>query len=110
MRQHLHKARTQRDVIHFLDRRVNFERTPIDAPVSQSFRLKPMRRLLTLIGRPQDRYDIVHVAGTKGKGSTSAMIASMVSKAGYCTGLYTSPHVHSLEERIVVDGHPITEE
>ena len=50
---------------------------------------------------------IVHVAGTKGKGSTSAMIAAVLSAAGYRTGLFTSPHLMSLEERIAIDGRAL---
>ena len=51
----------------------------------------------------------MHVAGTKGKGSTSAMIASILKQAGYRVGLYTSPHLLSYTERIRVDGQPIAE-
>ena len=53
---------------------------------------------------------IVHVAGTKGKGSTSAMVAAVLSAAGYRTGLFTSPHLDRVEERIVVDGQPCSAE
>ena len=53
---------------------------------------------------------IVHVAGTKGKGSTSAMVAAVLSAAGYRTGLFTSPHLDRVEERIAVDGQPCSAE
>ena len=69
-----------------------------------------MRELLSLLGNPQERLKIVHVAGTKGKGSTSAMIASVLSAAGYRTGLYTSPHIDRVEERLIIDGVPCSEE
>ena len=62
--------------------------------------------LLRRLGNPQDGLPIVHVAGTKGKGSTSAMIAAVLSAAGYRTGLFTSPHLDRVEERIAVDGRP----
>ena len=53
---------------------------------------------------PERKIPIVHVAGTKGKGSTSTMIAAVLSAAGYRTGLFTSPHLDRLEERIALDG------
>jgi dihydrofolate synthase/folylpolyglutamate synthase len=71
------------------------------------FDLNRVRQLLTLLGNPQRSFQAVHVAGTKGKGSTSAMIASVLRQAGYRTGLYTSPHLHSFCERIQLDGDPI---
>jgi dihydrofolate synthase/folylpolyglutamate synthase len=67
-----------------------------------------MRRLLAAIGSPHRDLPVVHVAGTKGKGSTVAMLAAILEEAGYCTGRYLSPHVHSLEERICIDGRPVS--
>jgi dihydrofolate synthase / folylpolyglutamate synthase len=72
------------------------------------FELGRMRTLMDLLGNPQDSYPIIHVAGTKGKGSTSAMAASALQAAGYKTGLYTSPHLQDYVERIQFNGHPIT--
>ena len=63
-----------------------------------------MHRLLAAVGNPHQGMPIVHVAGTKGKGSTAAMIAAVLTTAGYRTGLFTSPHLVDLEERIVIDG------
>ena len=60
--------------------------------------------LLDAVGNPERKIPIVHVAGTKGKGSTSTMIAAVLSAAGYRTGLFTSPHLDRLEERIALDG------
>jgi dihydrofolate synthase/folylpolyglutamate synthase len=65
-----------------------------------------MRRLLDRLGNPHHGLPLVHVAGTKGKGSTSAMIAAVLKSAGYDVGLYTSPHLHGLEERFRVNGRP----
>ncbi|MGB0389696.1 MAG: bifunctional folylpolyglutamate synthase/dihydrofolate synthase, partial [Ardenticatenaceae bacterium] len=66
--------------------------------------------LMARLGNPQERLHVVHVAGTKGKGSTSAMIERVLRAAGYRTGLYTSPHLHDPRERLRVDGQPISEE
>jgi dihydrofolate synthase/folylpolyglutamate synthase len=63
-----------------------------------------MRELLRRLGDPQAKLRIVHVAGTKGKGSTSAMIAAALEAAGVATGVYTSPHLERLEERFSVGG------
>ena len=65
--------------------------------------------LLERLGRPHLAAESVHIAGTKGKGSTAAMIASVLTASSYRTGLYTSPHLHSFTERIRIDGEPIPE-
>jgi dihydrofolate synthase/folylpolyglutamate synthase len=72
--------------------------------------LRRTAAILDHFGRPQDRYGIVHVAGSKGKGSTCAFAASILKAAGYRTGRYTSPHLHTYRERIAVDGDLIGEE
>ena len=66
--------------------------------------------LLERLGRPQDRLKIVHVAGTNGKGSTCAFIASILQEAGYKTGLFTSPYILRFNERIQVDRRDISDE
>ncbi len=73
----------------------------------ETFDLTRMRTVLARLGDPQRRLSSVHVAGTKGKGSVSAMTASVLRVAGYRVGLYTSPHLHDFCERIQVDGQPI---
>jgi len=73
------------------------------------FDLARVEALLERLGRPHMAAKSVHIAGTKGKGSTSAMIASMLTASGYRTGLYTSPHLLTIRERIQVDGKPIPE-
>src|SRR5687767_508676 len=90
--------------VEFLTRRINFERTTAVPYQSAEFKLDRMRRLMSLLGDPHLGLKAVHIAGTKGKGSTAAMIASVLEAAGYRTGLYTSPHLERIEERIVVDG------
>jgi dihydrofolate synthase/folylpolyglutamate synthase len=71
------------------------------------FDLGRVERLLALVGNPQHAFQSVHIAGTKGKGSTSAMVASILRAAGYRTALYTSPHLHTFRERIQVNGQLI---
>jgi dihydrofolate synthase / folylpolyglutamate synthase len=74
------------------------------------FNLDRMFALLEVLGNPQEKYPIIHVAGTKGKGSVAALCASGLKAAGYKVGLYTSPHLLDYVERIRVDGEPISHE
>jgi dihydrofolate synthase/folylpolyglutamate synthase len=90
--------------LDFLLGRTNYERTTSVPYAASHFKLDRMRRLLALVGDPQLGLKVVHVAGTKGKGSTAAMIAASLQAAGYGTGLYTSPHLERLEERFTIDG------
>lgn len=85
--------------------RVNFEQR---TPQASDLKLDRMRAFLGLLGNPQDRLRIIHVAGSKGKGSTSAMLEAILRQAGYRTGLFTSPHLAQVEERIQVDGRNIS--
>ena len=85
----------------------DFERLRIVRYNSQNFDLDRMRTLLKKLGNPQDSFKSVHIAGTKGKGSTCAMIASMLQACGYKVGLYTSPHLTDVRERIQVNGDMI---
>ena len=68
------------------------------------------QELLQKMGNPQNQLQFVHIAGTNGKGSTAAMTASILRKAGYCTGLYTSPYIFRFHERMQVDGQCISDE
>ena len=72
------------------------------------FNLDRMRALMVELGNPQDQYPILHVAGTKGKGSVSALCASALEAAGYRVGLYTSPHLLDYCERIQINNEPIS--
>jgi dihydrofolate synthase / folylpolyglutamate synthase len=74
------------------------------------FNLDRMFALMEELGDPQKTYPIIHVAGTKGKGSVSALCASALGAGGYKVGLYTSPHLLDYCERIQVDGEPISHE
>ncbi len=68
--------------------------------------LDRMRNFLKPLGNPHQSYPVIHVAGTKGKGSVCAMCASALQAAGYKVGLYTSPHLQDYAERIRLDGRP----
>lgn len=92
------------DALAFLLSRVNYERAARIPYTVRDFKLSRMRELLDRLGNPQAGLPIVHVAGTKGKGSTAAMTASVLQAAGYRAGLYSSPHLLQIEERVAVDG------
>lgn len=77
---------------------------------AEKFNLDRMRHFMSLLGDPQKDYGIIHVAGTKGKGSVSSMCASILKAQGYRTGLYTSPHMVNFTERIRINGEEIGHE
>jgi dihydrofolate synthase/folylpolyglutamate synthase len=87
----------------------DWERAPAQAFAAANFDLRRVHSLLARLGNPHLGRQTVHIAGSKGKGSVAAMIASVLQAAGHRTGLYTSPHLHNVRERIVVDGQPIGE-
>jgi dihydrofolate synthase / folylpolyglutamate synthase len=97
-------AMTFEDAKRFWFGRVNYEQR---APLAGDLTLDRMRALLDRLGNPQANLRVVHVAGSKGKGSTAAMLASILQRAGYTTGLFTSPHLVTTAERIQVDRQPI---
>ena len=78
--------------------------------VGQQPGLDRIRRLLGRLGNPQEKLKFVHIAGSNGKGSTAAMLSSVLTAAGLKTGLYTSPHLWRFHERFQVDGVPISGE
>jgi len=93
--------------VDYVLRFADYERLSRSAIV---FDLARVEALLSRVGEPHLKAKSVHVAGTKGKGSTSAMIASVLTASGYRTGLYTSPHLLTIRERIQVDGMSISED
>ncbi|MCH8839858.1 MAG: bifunctional folylpolyglutamate synthase/dihydrofolate synthase [Planctomycetes bacterium] len=94
--------------IEFLLGRINFERSPWVPYGRRQLKLDRMRQLLTRLGNPDVGLPIVHVAGTKGKGSTSALLASVLHAAGYDVGVFSSPHLDCIEERFSVNGQAAT--
>ncbi|MEM6553283.1 MAG: folylpolyglutamate synthase/dihydrofolate synthase family protein [Planctomycetota bacterium] len=87
---------------------IDHERVRVVSYSEDTFSLKRMSRILDLLGSPQEAVPCVHIAGTKGKGSTCAMVASMLQSAGYAVGSYSSPHLTDLRERITIGGQMIT--
>jgi dihydrofolate synthase/folylpolyglutamate synthase len=92
--------------LDFLLSRTDYERWP-GYQYASRFDLRRMYYLLERLGNPHLASKSVHIAGSKGKGSTAAMIAASLQAAGYRTGLYTSPHLVTLRERTKVNGKPI---
>lgn len=94
------------DAVRYLYDRINYEKSS-DRPYNrQTFRLSRMEHFLGELGSPHLRAPVIHIAGTKGKGSVSWLLAEALRRSGMRVGLYTSPHLMQLEERFVVDGLP----
>jgi dihydrofolate synthase/folylpolyglutamate synthase len=98
------------EAMDFLFRGPDLERLASDKYALPHFNLERVERLLAHVGNPQKGLKAVHVAGTKGKGSTSTMIAQFLEEAGFRVGLFTSPHLIHVEERIRINGEMIPEE
>lgn len=94
--------------LKWLNSHVNYERMRVVPYNNRTFSLERMRRLLDTLDNPHRELKCVQVAGTKGKGSACAMLARILQSCGYTVGLYTSPHLIDLCERITIDGEMIT--
>ena len=103
---------TYRDALCAIFERTNYElgeRPPRPPYAERVWRLARVEELLSQFDNPQRAFRSLHVAGTKGKGSTTAMIDAILRAAGYSTGMYTSPHLHTFRERIRIEGQLIPE-
>ncbi|MDO9580977.1 MAG: bifunctional folylpolyglutamate synthase/dihydrofolate synthase, partial [Bacteroidales bacterium] len=89
---------------------IDYEQVPGLRYDSTNYDLRRMDELLARLGNPHLKARSVHIAGTNGKGSVAAMVASALSASGYTTGLYTSPHLNFLNERVRVDGESISDD
>ena len=96
---------TYADAIAFWYGRINYE---VRAAAAHDLKLERMRSLLRLLGDPDRRLRVVHVTGTKGKGSTCAFLGAALQEAGYRVGTFSSPHLVRVEERFQVNGADIT--
>lgn len=94
-------------VFSYIESFINLER---GAYRPRQYRLERMQRLLSVFGNPHRDFDIVHVAGSKGKGSTATFISSIMAEAGHDVGLYMSPHVSDYKERITRAGTYLEDE
>jgi len=96
------------DAVAYLESLTNYELSPASAYSATNFDLRRVEALLQRIGHPHRCRETVHIAGTKGKGSTAAMISSILVSSGHCTGLFTSPHLYTWQERIAINGRAVT--
>lgn len=96
--------------IQLLEKLIDYSHIPNLDYSPEKFDLQRMRDLLGLMGEPQNSFPIVHIAGTKGKGSTAAMMAAVLQAAGYRVGLFTSPYLFDFCEQIQVNRESISEE
>lgn len=98
----------------YLDNLKNYERlgVPIGAGTDSNdgFDMGRMNRLMERLGNPQSRFKSVHIAGTKGKGSTAMFLSNILRQEGYSVGCYTSPHLWTIRERILLgrNGEPVS--
>jgi len=101
---------TYQQALDYIYSFVDQEKLQPDKYEPKRFDLSNMHTIMGMLGDPHRRLQAIHVAGTKGKGSTCAMTASILQAAGYTTGLFTQPHLHTFRERIQINGRLITEE
>ncbi len=99
---------TYAEALRWLYSFTDYELTPLASADAARLELRPLRALLGRLGDPQRGRHSVHITGSKGKGSTAAMIEAILRAAGERTGLFTSPHLHHETERIRVDGDPLS--
>ena len=102
-------ARTYESALRFLFAQTDYEQMLRVRYNRDTFNLDRMRLLLQKLGNPHKNIRTVHIAGTKGKGSTATMLAEMLRACGHKVGLYTSPHVCDIRERIVVNGEKVSQ-
>ncbi|UCC61749.1 MAG: bifunctional folylpolyglutamate synthase/dihydrofolate synthase [Anaerolineae bacterium] len=93
-------VRSYRDALAYLYSFTDFAKRPAHLYSAEHYDLERMQAVLGRLGSPQHHFKSVHIAGTKGKGSTAAITAAVLGAAGFRTGLYTSPHLHTFCERI----------
>jgi dihydrofolate synthase/folylpolyglutamate synthase len=101
--------KTIKQALEYLFSRTDYEKQTRLRYNVTTFSLERMERLLSLLGNPHKKLATAHIAGTKGKGSTATMLARMLEANSYTVGLYTSPHVVDLHERIAINGKNITD-
>ncbi len=98
------------ETLDYLYSYVDFSLTKASRYSAEQFDLARMQALVERLQHPERTFPVIHIAGTKGKGSVAAMCQSVLTSEGYRTGLYTSPHLHDYAERIQIDGQWIPHE
>jgi dihydrofolate synthase/folylpolyglutamate synthase len=98
------------EAIAYLHSLTDYEKMRIERYTAEAFDLSRVEALMSSLGDPHTRFPSVHIAGTRGKGSTAAMCEACLRAAGYTTGFYISPHLHTFRERIQIDRQEITRE
>jgi len=101
---------TYKDALDYIYSFADYEKKSSYRYAPETFDLARVEKLLVSLNNPHQRFKSIHIAGTKGKGSVAAMSESILRAAGYRTGLYTSPHLHTVRERIQVNGRLIPQE
>ena len=96
------------EALAYINSFINAERSPDFSRLARLYNLDRISRLLNRLGNPHRNLKVIHVAGSKGKGSTATFIASILTRAGFKTGLFTSPHLVSPRERCRIDSEPIS--
>lgn len=103
-----------RDFMEYMESLKNYEKSGVPKGAGtdsgEGFDLGRMRRLMDRLGNPQSKFKAVHIAGTKGKGSTAAFVSNILRAEGYSVGCYTSPHILSIRERMSLgkSGQPVS--
>jgi dihydrofolate synthase/folylpolyglutamate synthase len=100
---------TYEQAVEYLDSLVDFEKLGATYFGRDRFQLAGVRSLLTDLGNPQQTFKVVHIAGTKGKGSSAAMLDAILRAAGHAVGLFTKPHLVDIRERSRFGGRMIAE-
>ncbi len=96
------------DACGFLESFIDYEQRGFHRDFAKAMRLDVMSSLLAALGNPHHHWPAIHIAGTKGKGSVAAMMEAALRQAGYTTGLYTSPHLVTVRERVRIEGEKIS--
>ncbi|KAK4403650.1 Dihydrofolate synthetase [Sesamum angolense] len=110
----LSESQELNEFMEYMEKLKNYEKTGVPKGAGtdsgDGFDLGRMRRLLHNLGNPQSKFKAVHIAGTKGKGSTAAFLSSILRAEGYSVGCYTSPHIRTIRERITLgtNGAPVS--
>ncbi|XP_061350278.1 dihydrofolate synthetase-like [Gastrolobium bilobum] len=109
-----HEDPEMKDLMNYIDSLKNYEKSGVPRGAGtdsqEGFDLGRMKRLMERFGNPHSKFKAVHIAGTKGKGSTAAFISNILRAEGYSVGCYTSPHIRTIRERILLgrSGDPVS--